>query len=280
MASKALQRIQKIFQRGELVILGEGDDRVFLWVAKLNAMEKEEANLDGRSARAMRMLAFDRSEEEQASLQILLERTDDREIMEALLNRKAPELYMQAEDEIRSEDAWKERLEAIDRASLLADRPASEEEKSLAVDLLLEYQREIEKRHRKALQAERRSFNDMDRAELEDAYRKQWREMLGATAFHEARRQTELWLSLRECTVDVDADGPVMSTLVVGERLLDERADVLSLPDEVIAQVVAAFEREMSARDAGNSDAPAASSVSSVQRSVEEDSKPSTPTEM
>ena len=188
---------------------------------------------------------------------------------------------MRVEDELRSEEVWKERLEAIDRAANLDDRPSSEEEKKLAVDLLLEYQREVEKRQRVALRTEKRDLDDLTRDELEAEYRKSWREMLGATAYHEAKRQTELWLALHDCTVEFDEDGrPVMDTLVVGERLLDERAEVLTLPDEVIVKVVEALDREMSLRDAGNSDAPAASSGSSVQRSAAEDSNPSTPTEM
>jgi hypothetical protein len=280
-----LKRIQDLFRQGEVVILeprdpetGEVVERIPVYVKKLSALEKDEAIKDARSARARRVLTFDRDEDEQLQLSALLAGMTDADIHEDLLRRKAGEFLHQAEDEVRSDPKWRERLEAIDRASIVDDGAASEQERQVLADLLEEFQKAIGKDHQRRMSAHLRELRDTPREELEASYRQAWRDMLGATSFYEARRQSEIWYALRECSCELDADGrPVQGTEIIGGRLCATRADVNDLPDDVIVRVLQSLDGEMTSREAGNSGAPSASSGSSEQRSAEAASTPSTP---
>jgi len=276
--AKTLQRIQRLFQRGEVLRLG---DDVVVWVGKLNAFEKDEALKDARHARALRMVAFDRDEDQQVQVQVVLNESTDRDLQESLLQRKAGELLVRADDEVRADEKWKERLEILDRAPVADDGRTSEQEQKVLLDLVVEYEKAVSVLHQRFMRDELQDLKKQSRDELEKAYLVAWREMLGNTAFYEAKRQSELWYSLHECTVSFDEDGdPLMETLVVGERLCEGREEVNTLPDEVVVKALRVLDGEMTPREAGNSDAPSASSGSSEQRSAAEESVPSTPTGM
>jgi len=282
--AKTFARIQDLFREGQVVVLDHADadgkivERIPVYVKKLNALEKDEAIKDARAARARRMLTFDRDEDEQVTLTSMLEGITDDELVSDLMRRKAGEFLAKAEDEIRADKSWKDRLEAIDRAAIASDGRISDEEQKLLNDLAREFQAAIEKAHQKLLRQYSRDLSGTPRAELEKDYRQAWRDMLGATSFYEARRQTEIWYALRECEVQLADDGePLLSTLKVGPRLCESRADVNDLPDHVIEKVITVLDGEMTSRESGNSDAPSASSGSSEPRSAEAASQPSTP---
>ncbi len=277
-----LKRIQDLFRRGDVVVLeAENGETVTVFVNKLNSLERDEAVKDGRQARALRMLSFDRNENEQAQLDVLIADMADEQLIEDLLRRRAGELLLKADDEVRSQPEWKEKIEALDRAQITAEGLASSHERQLITDLALEYEAAVSALHQKLQRGELRELRATSRAELVKSYRRVWREMLGSTAFVEAKRQSEIWYALRDCEVELDDDNaPILETLKVGARICPERVDVNSLPDEIVARVVAALDGEMSSREAGNSDAPSASSGSSELRSVEAASMPSTPTEI
>lgn len=280
-----LKRIQHLFRRGDVVVLEASDpetgevEKVPVYVQKLSALEKDEAVKDGRAAKARRQLAFDRDEDEQVTLTAMLGNMTDDQVVEDLMHRASGELYLKAEDEVRADKKWAERLEAIDRAETAEDGKVPESEQDLITALVREFQEEVERGHQSHLRSLRRELKGERRDALEVRYRKEWREMLGATAFVEARRQSEIWYALRECEVHVGADGePDLATLQVGDRVCPTRAAVNDLPDEIIARVIEALDREMTPREAGNSDAPSASSGSSERPSAAEASRPSTPT--
>lgn len=282
-----LNRIQHLFRRGDVVVLEAENpetgevEKIPVYVAKLNAFEKDEAIKDGRSARARRIISFDRDEDEQLQITALLSSMTDADITEDLMRRKAGELLSKAEEQVRADPSWRERLEAIDRAAIAEDGATAEPERNLLATLIDEYQQAIEKGHQVLLRQLKRDLDGTPREEREQDYRRLWRDMLGATAFYENRRQTEVWYALRECEVALDPDGePDLKTLKVGDRICPTRANVNDLPDEIVTKVLRALDGEMTPKDAGNSDAPSASSGSSERQSVEADSVPSTPTEM
>lgn len=281
-----LQRIQDLFRKGDVLVLDGTDpetgelQKVIVYVTKLNALEKDEALKDGRAARARRMLAFDRDEDQQVTLEVLLKDMSDRDIVEDLLHRKAGEYLLKAEEEVRADKKWKERLEAIDRSAIAQDGAVSEQEQQLLVDLTMEFTQAVDKAQQKLLRTEKRDMDATPREELDKVYRVAFREMQGATAFYENRRQSEVWYALRECEVELDADDlPVPGTLKVGGLVCPTRAEVNNLPDEIVSEILRVLDGEMTSREAGNSGAPSASSGSSEQHGAEEDSKPSTPTE-
>jgi len=275
--AKTFARIQDLFREGDVLVLEAGDERLPVYVKKLNALERDETIKDARAARARRMLTFDRDEDEQLTITSMLESITDEELVEDLVRRKAGEFLAKAEDEVRADKSWKERLEAIDRSALANDGKLSDQEQRLLNDVTREFQAAIEKAHQKQLRQYMRDLQGTPRADLEKDYREAWREMLGSTAFYETRRQTEIWYALRECEVELVDGVPDLSTLKVGQRLCDQRADVNDLPDDVIRRVLQVLDGEMTSRDAGNSDAPSASSGSSERRSAEAASQPSTP---
>lgn len=284
MANK-LRRIQDLFREGDITILeprhpetGEVLDRIPVFVKKLSALEKDEAVKDARAARARKMLAFDRDEDEQVTLTSMLGSFSDDDLREDLLRRKAGEFLLKAEDEVRADKSWRERLDAIDRSALGEDGKVPAEEQALLEELVNEFQQAITKAQSRLMRVHLGELKKEGREELEASYRTAWREMLGSTAFYEARRQTEVWYALRDCQVQLDEDGdPILTTLEVGERICATRAEVNDLPDDVITQVLRVLDGEMTSREAGNSDAPSASSGSSEQRSAAEASRPSSP---
>lgn len=272
--AKTLQRVQELFRRGQVVPLGPD---LSVWVQKLNALERDEAIKDARQARALRMIAFDRSEDEQAQITLAVNEMTNDDLQRMLLDRRAGDLLLKADDDVRADEKWRERLEAIERSDA-GGRTSTKEDDTLS-ELVMEFQTEIAKRHKRLMREELTSLKAKTRKELQDDFRTAWRERIGLDAFHSSKEQTEIWLALRECTVTITDDEPDLSTLKVGGLLCEDRADVLTLPDEVVDRVRAALAEEMSPREAGNSDAPSASSGSSEPRSEEADSKPSTPTE-
>lgn len=281
-----LKRIQDLFRKGEVVVLTQTDPitgelvKIPVYVAKLNALEKDEALKDGRQARALRMIAFDKDINEQAQMDVMLLDLTDAEIVADLLRRKAGELFLKADDEVRADVKWKERLEAIDRGAIAAEGNASQAERDVLAEIALDYEKAVGDLQAKIAREEFRDLTAKPREELNKTYRAAWRDMLGSTSFFEAKRQSEVWYALRECEVTLDADDwPVLDTLRVAGRICATRAEVNNLPDEVVIRVISSLDGEMTSREAGNSGAPSASSGSSEPQSVEADSAPSTPTE-
>jgi hypothetical protein len=276
-----LRRVSELFERGEIVAIDDprGEPLTF-WVMKPNDFEKDEALKDGRFGRAIRAQAFDRDPVETAAVHAVVDGLEDADLVQQALQAKNLEHFTQAQDEVRTDKAWTERLAVIDRAEIAADRPATPAEVTALAQISEEHQAAV-----LAIQARLSlEYNDeltsMTRDDLEKGYIASWRDNASINAFYEQRRQTEIFFALRDC-VATKVDGAWVHTDCHHEdRILEGRAQVLtSLPDELLAKVVAILAGQMSLAEAGNLDAPSVSSEPLEPQSKPEDSQPSTPTE-
>lgn len=274
-----LQRIQDLFRRGEVLAFGEGDDAVFVYVAKLNAFEKDESMKDARSARARRMLAFDRDLDERDRVELIPRDLGKDELIVDHLNRRAGELLLKAEDEVRSDTKWVERLLVLDRSELVTDEHTNNEDMAMITALATEFDQAVQSVQSRMVLEYKSELSEKDEDELVKLWVSAWREMLGSTAFFETRRQSEIWFALRDCVVPIVDGKPDLEAAIIGNRLIVSRSEVNDLPDAVVVRILQSLDAEMTAQDAGNSDAPSASSGSSERQSAAEASKPSIPTE-
>lgn len=286
-----LRRIQDLFIEGKVVELtGHDGSTVQVFVAKPSAFERDEAGADGRSARARAVIAFDRDEDQQIVVDARLAELKQSEKIEQLLGSKSNEFFLKAMDEIRADKAWEERLVALDRGYALLDEgpadPEDEDERSrLAAEretlhqLNLEYQERVQE----LVVSYGKDFGEdlAHRGVVDEEYRKAHREMVGTSAFLEARRLTELHFAVRDCegVRDETKPGGWDHSRCNGHllKLAEHRHEVRTFPDALLVAAREALEDlSMPPQDAAFSDAPRSSSASLEQPAEEEDSTAST----
>lgn len=256
-----LRRAAELFERGQIVVVGDGEQALTFWVMKPNTFEKDEALKDGRYGRALRAQAFDRDPREAEAVTAVIRGMSDDELLDSLLSAKSMEFMNLAYDEVRADPKWEERLEIVDRQRLAEDRPTSEKETETIAQIASEHAAAAQEVFERLVREERDDLAGLTRTELEKRFRDNWREMVAVNAFYEQRRQTEIFYALRDCDAE-RVDGEWRHNRCDHEpRLLEDRADVLTrIPDEVMEKVVEALEAQMSPAEAGNSDAPTVSS--------------------
>jgi hypothetical protein len=282
-----LRRVTELFVVGKEIELGTDpvDGRpVLIWVQKLNAFEEEESRQDGLAARGMKLRELSKPESaDMAAVERQLEACGYLELQEFLLDHFADEDRASAKSDVEATEEWFERLPEIQRYhellnddSVDVDDPRRDQFKELWDEYQLAIEEALKKRR-----ADRR--HDL-RTQTEDQIREQLieriRGLMGAMAFLEAKRVTEVFFALRDCKAIPSKDSvkPWNHTACSHPRLMAKRADVRDLPAEVTVKVIAVLEEiTVPLQEAGNSDAPTDSSVSSEQASTVEDSTPSGP---
>lgn len=272
MGNDKLRRITELFERGDLVEIGKRDDGTpeFIWVQKLNSFEYDEATKDGRYARGLRMEALKRDEKEQAVLNDLVGAFSDEELVQLVLDERAPEMMQRANAEVRSLEGWQDRLAVLDRQQL---GTASSEEAEALEALNREFGAEVRKVYERMVAQERTDMLAQAREEREVAWRDAYYQRAAATEFMSGFRQTEVFYALRDVEVEL-VDGEWQPKAGVPKpRLLSDRDEVRDLPDGLLDLVLEALQRQMTQEQAGNSDAPSASSEPSERPVEQEGSK-------
>lgn len=272
MAVAKLRRITELFEQGELVKVADGDDGgqpLFVWVQKPNSFEHDEAIKDGQYARGLRMQAFDRDEKEQAALNAVIEAFSDHELVEFAIDRAAPRMMQEANTEVRTREDWQERLAVLDRQALGA---TSDSEKKALEELNAEFAAEVRRVYEKLAAQARTDLMGQTREEREREWREAYRDQLGMQEFFRGKTKTEVFYALRDVEVEfVDGEWrPVPGA--DKPRLLQDREDVVKLPDELLNLVLEALNRQMTVEEAGNLDAPSDSSEPSERPAKQEDS--------
>lgn len=247
-----LARIEELFSEGTTIVVRGSKGNMPFWVKKLNAFERDEAIKDARGARARRMLAFDRDENEQAAMEVMLSEMSKDELVEDLLQRKAGTFMIEADAAVRAEKEWQERVLALDRSDVEGSKPSESEQRAMD-QIATEFQGAVLLEQQSRLRQQKSDYDAMSIDALHKEYRKAWREMQGATAFHEEKTVTEAWYALHYVTVDFDEDdNPIEETAKPGARVLDSRDGVARLPDVVMAEVAKALAGQPSEEQAKN----------------------------
>lgn len=283
MGTMALATIMDLFTEGAVASAEGKDGRLIpVWVNKLSAFEKEDVDRLGRGARAKAILAWDRDEDEQAIFEYETQQYTDAELADALKAQVAGKHYFEAIQELRTQEDWTERLEYLANADLLEYRSpeASDEDKALFEKVTQEYTAAILVIQTRLQSEYVEGLIASGRDEMMKQYRDAWRDAQGMRAFYAERRLAELFFACRECKAKPTGKGEWDHAKCNHQvRLLSNRGQVRDLPDPFRDALVAVFEAlDLSPEDAGNSDAPMASSGSSEPLSALEDSTPSSPT--
>lgn len=276
-----LRRVQELFDAGKhLWVNDPSGEPIHFWVVKPTTFIRDEAIKDARSARARALLAWDANDDEKASALSDVTDLSHEEKAEILARGEESEHIRLAADEIKTEPEWAERLEALRSADLDG---ATEDELEAVSAATQEFNLELVKRAQERYDEEYAALVSEDDEALTKKLMQRQRDRAGAAAFAEARRVTELWRCLRDCS-PVEKDGTLDHSPCGGHRvqLVEKRSGIRTdLPDEIIARASDALaEMQMSEAEAGNSAAPSVSSGPWEPRSTPEGSTPSTPTEM
>lgn len=283
-----LRRITDLFVEGETIHLGddEAGKPVLIWINKLNAFEIEESRRDGIVARGLKMRDLgDETNPERTAFDAEIRLLSDEELRKACVNQRVEEMYLDVIDEVEIDPEMRDKIEMLRRlpeqladAGVADDDPRHAQLTQVQTEYLEAIRKGQEKRQAEALKdAEQQSREDLAASHFE-----KWRERQTLDLFMEERRITEIFVSARECYATAkEGGGWDHRECDHNQQLLPERALVKKLPPSVVEQMVETLDRITStARESGNSDAPASSSESSERSSAPEaPSIPSSPDE-
>lgn len=257
-----LLRVQNLFARGEILLVADGDEVVTFWVARLNTFEDQEVRKDAQTGRVRAMTAFDADGDEQLKLTDMIAEMTDQDLALALSRDKQFDHLNRARAEVTTNPDWAERLELIETEAL--DGATSEEIAAIA-QASAEFQAEVLKQKAQIDIAFNEDLLASGRASLEKEYRKSYRQVIGANAFYEYRSRSEVFRGLRDCSAVLNDDGG-WDHSACGyhqDQVLEDREEVVDLPDELMGQFIEIWNRlTMSEDEAGKSAAPSASSGS------------------
>jgi hypothetical protein len=285
MAAQA--RMMDLFKEGAVAAVEvEGVLEPVAWVNKLNAFQKEDVERAARGARAKRILEWERNEDEQAILELDTSEWTDDMMVEAVLQRDSAQHYIEAVQELRTQEEWKDRLDYLGNVDVLGitqGEDVSEEDRALFENVNEEYAKAIQTINERIEAEAKADLVAKGREGIIAEYRKRYRETQGMQAFYAETRIAEVQISARECKGTWNPEMETWDHTRCGNhqvRLFPHRDSVKEIPDTVYFAITAVLEAlNMSVDQAGNSDAPPASSESPEQPSAEADSSPSTPVE-
>lgn len=285
-----LAKLTDLFQEGTTVSLKTptGPD-VVVWINKLSPFEQEQANHDGRIARARIMLAI----REVGTAEYDLFRASAAHLLpealiDALVSTKSNEHLVKVIHELHSDPDWKERLETLDwSGDQLKGKADSDPEVAVVTKILGEYQKELAKRQDFLAEELRSELKALPEGELREQYHETYISSRGMAAFTREQQQAQVFYALRCCEGvrskdDSNADPANArwdhSKCDHSQRWLDEVNDVHGLPETLLNQVRTAYESLNMAPDVARfSAALGSSSVSPGPSSKQEDSAESGP---
>lgn len=280
MVSAALRRVTELFIEGTECVLDENEP-VLVWVNKLNPFEVDEARRDGHAARTRLTLALEdpRSEESQL-FDTQSAKLDDEVVALGMAAAKYNEDLVRASEDLRADEEWADKLNMIERANELRDRPEGDPER-VAVDKVAdEYMAELDERVEVLRQQKLAELKALPKDELRVKYRKEWVNQRGTEAFMTEYKISELYEALRQCVATVKDDNGRWQHDGCDHRqkLLDDRSEVRGLPEGLVNKVSPVLTNlAVDDRSAKGQVAESSSSDSSQRPNAQEDSAASTP---
>lgn len=283
MSKSKLKRLTDLFCEGEILVVPDRDGHeVPLWVNKLTSFEMEQANHEGRIARARTMMAIREVGTPEAQLfeQTLGDLTD-RDVIDALVGDKGNEFVVKAIQDMRSEEDWKERLEVLEWSTdQVAGKSDDDPDVRLIRKVMDEYEAEITARVDRASADLKLELSELGGDQLRERYRDSYIEQRGLNAFSVEKEKNQIFFALRECDATRQGENWQHAACDHTGRWLDEPAEVEQLPAGLLDRVRTAYQALSVAPDTARfSDALASSSASSEPSSKQGDSEASGPAE-
>ena len=245
----SLRRVTDLFLTGRSVKVGESDEGpIYVWVAKPNTFEQGEARGDASTAATMKRYLLQADSALMSALDIEFDEADVEDIAEAIAAAKESLFFNQADQDIRADEAWNDRVQILDRYSLISEN-APEEEREAFEKIQQEYLGEIGELVSKRQRETVADLLGLNRDALREKYRDIYLERHTIKAYLDAKTHTELYFALREC---LSRDG-VDHERCTHPRLLDSRDQASDLPDELVDILVNEIaSMEIRADKAGN----------------------------
>jgi hypothetical protein len=282
------RRIEDLFVEGEECLLGQDETGpVVVWVNKVNSFDAEEARKDGAVERGRRIAELSKPDNvELLGIQAQVNSWDLERLADNRVQQQSDKLSLAALDDIEADH--KELLDRVRRGpELLADAdldPKDERFQQLQRDQG-EYFRILREAQAKHFEDAKDKALELTRDQLVEDFIEAWRDRAALEGFMTEQRITELWYAMRECDATIiewNGADPVFDheNCDHSKRLLPGRAQVRRMSDAALDKIIHVYDNlGVSAREAGNSGAPASSSASLEQPSEPEESTPSTPVE-
>ena len=271
----AMKRVTDLFVEGTEYYVGDdANGPVVFWINKLNPYQTEEARRDGGSARSQRMARLaDPEDLETKGIIAELSLWTDENLAEQCLAQRSDELYLDAFNDLDTDEGMKDLRERVERMpQLLGDSNASEEDQRVK-DTIEDQENWFTALHEAMEKKNREALSDLKaqpREKLEASFLERWRQRHTLDVFMEEKQATTLWYAIRQCKAKRAGQGPDGKPLWGhgecdhSQRWLSERKLVKDLPGEMIEKVIGLLESvTVTPLVAGNSDAPTSSSVSS-----------------
>lgn len=260
----------------------EMSDGSVMWLQTMNSLERHEALADAQAAQSRVALALrDEDSAERLKIQVMFTANGREGALLHLRQAHEAKAYLEALDEIESEEEWKEKVDMLRRADDLAAIP-SDEEADYQRRLLVKFSEEVEKRTGQILDAEQRRLEDLSDDDLFDEYLSWWGGQRGAEVGLVEYRYVEAMFAARSCVATKNADGAWDHDDCEQHsvRIFETKDEVKALPEGMLTEIFSTLAQiEVTDREAKSQAAQTDSSESSASRSSAEGSTPSIPVE-
>jgi hypothetical protein len=234
-----INKLLQLFAEGTLVELEAADETILVWVAKLNPFEDEQANQAARVASARAQMAIKEVNNPEYDLfQSSIENLTDDSMRVGITDARSNNLFMEVIRDIRSDPEWHDRVELLE----LGDEPKDDVEREYMAKLNHEYSTELIKRHRERIEDLAHDLGMLQREDLVEQFRESYLEQRGFTIWSMERERQQIYLSMRECNAERDANGRWSHDACDHRKFfLDKIGEVDSLPEFVRKRITEAY---------------------------------------
>lgn len=271
------KRLTDLFVVGRVLELPDGE---VMWLQALNPWEKNEAIMDGQTARSRTALAVSvETSQEYIRLRAKFEEFGPEGCVEEILSARTNRYITRIALQLRQDDEWSERASLLERVDDLSTN-ATEEEQANLVQIAADYAEAIQTRLNDRLEAERYQLSSMSTEDLWDEFKETYIENVGGTAAMAEYRLAEIAYSARVCAaVKVEGGWDHAECENHSLHVFASKEEVKGLPERLLHLLVEGVAQvSMDEVEAKNSDRQQGSSQSSLLPNGEGESTPSTQT--
>lgn len=272
------KRLTDLFVVGQVLQLPDGD---VMWVQALNPWEKNEAVMDGQTARSRTSLALnDPESREHIRLRAKFEEYGQEACIEEMLEARKGNLITRCALQMRGEEDWKDRIMVIERAGDLSTESTTEEEDAV-LKAASDYAAELQERLNDRLDSDRYQLKALSEPDLWGEFKETYIESVGGTAAMAEYRLAEISYAARACDATNSGDGLWDHSECDNHtvRIFESKDVVKGLPEQLLGLLIGAvIDVSVSEVEAKNSDRQQGSSQSSPLPNEVEASTASTQT--
>lgn len=271
------KRLEQLYVVGKEIVFTDG---TVMWVQVMNPLQVDEARTDAQTARALMTLALKEvGTPEQAKSLAAFSTLSRDDASNVIVNFKWQEWFVKANNRVRDDPDWRERIDIMDRNDDMANRAPDDAERLTVEKINLDFMADVQAKMDDDEAFERRQLEQMSDEEFREEYLDCYRSRMADAAANSEYAVTEAWYSARVCEA-TKVEAGVWDHSACGrhmEQVWEARADLKAAPAPIQELLRLAIEElSMTVRDAKNSGSTTSSSDSSVLPSKQEESTPST----